>query len=322
MYWDIGKLLTYNRLFNFVVGARGCGKTYAFKRWAIKDFLKSGNQFVYIRRYRSEFEGIKNFFDDICKEFNEHEFEVEGDCFLIDKKIAGYSIPLSTAYKQKSTPYPNVNKICFDEFIISGNNHYLKNECVQFFELYSTIARTRDVRAIFLSNAMSIYNPYFVYFDIELDKKGFYKFGKEILVEYIESEEFKNFVMDTKFYTLLEHSEYMSYALDNDFAFDKSYFISKKTGTCRHVFNILIDGKTIGVWNDPKTTLSYLSWDYDKSCDINFCVFDADHNPNSKLLDKGNMIKTYLIPHYKRGGVRFESDLLKSYFNMILKAAG
>lgn len=38
MYYEIGKALSYNCLFNFIVGMRGVGKTYAFKRWAIQDF--------------------------------------------------------------------------------------------------------------------------------------------------------------------------------------------------------------------------------------------------------------------------------------------
>ena len=44
MWYDISKTLSYNALFNFVIGARGVGKTYAFKRWAIKDFLKNKKQ--------------------------------------------------------------------------------------------------------------------------------------------------------------------------------------------------------------------------------------------------------------------------------------
>ena len=39
MYWDINNSLSYNRLFNFIVGARGVGKTYGAKRWAINSFM-------------------------------------------------------------------------------------------------------------------------------------------------------------------------------------------------------------------------------------------------------------------------------------------
>ena len=43
MYYSRNDLLSYNALFNFVVGERGTGKTYQFKDWCINDFyfLKS-----------------------------------------------------------------------------------------------------------------------------------------------------------------------------------------------------------------------------------------------------------------------------------------
>lgn len=54
MYWDINKSLSYNALFNFIIGARGVGKSYGAKKLAIQNFLKKGKQFVYVRRYKEE----------------------------------------------------------------------------------------------------------------------------------------------------------------------------------------------------------------------------------------------------------------------------
>lgn len=48
MYYDINKTLSYNTLFNFVVGPRGAGKTYDGKKRAISNFLKrESNLFIY-----------------------------------------------------------------------------------------------------------------------------------------------------------------------------------------------------------------------------------------------------------------------------------
>ena len=71
MYWDISRPLSYNCLFNFILGARGVGKSYGAKRWAIRDFLKTGKQFVYVRRYKEELKKIDKFFDDVSHEFEE-----------------------------------------------------------------------------------------------------------------------------------------------------------------------------------------------------------------------------------------------------------
>ena len=53
-YYDYGPVLSRNALFSFVVGGRGLGKTYGFKHWAIRDWIRSGSEFVYLRRYKSE----------------------------------------------------------------------------------------------------------------------------------------------------------------------------------------------------------------------------------------------------------------------------
>ena len=53
-WWDINKILSYNKLLNFVVGLRGGGKTYGSKKKVIQNFIRKHKQFVYIRRYKSE----------------------------------------------------------------------------------------------------------------------------------------------------------------------------------------------------------------------------------------------------------------------------
>ena len=54
IYYDISDTLTHNALYNFIIGERGCGKTYSSKKFAIRRFLKTGEQFIYLRRYKSE----------------------------------------------------------------------------------------------------------------------------------------------------------------------------------------------------------------------------------------------------------------------------
>ena len=40
MYWDINRPASYDCLFNFILGARGVGKSYGTKDAAIKDYIK------------------------------------------------------------------------------------------------------------------------------------------------------------------------------------------------------------------------------------------------------------------------------------------
>ena len=62
-YYNPGKMLSYNRFLNCVIGARGIGKSYSMKEHVIKQFLKPDpnkkgeileQQFIYLRRYKPE----------------------------------------------------------------------------------------------------------------------------------------------------------------------------------------------------------------------------------------------------------------------------
>ena len=53
MYWDISRALERGCLFNFIVGARGGGKTYGTKQLGIDNFLRDGSQWAYVRRYKA-----------------------------------------------------------------------------------------------------------------------------------------------------------------------------------------------------------------------------------------------------------------------------
>ena len=88
-YWDINHTLTYNYLINIIVGNRGGGKTYGFKRFAIDNFIKKKEQFGYIRRFKEDLKkSLPTFFNDIKKEYPDYEFKVEGEKFYIRLKTS------------------------------------------------------------------------------------------------------------------------------------------------------------------------------------------------------------------------------------------
>ena len=114
IYYDIGRLLSYGELYKIAVGQRGNGKTFQAKLQGVKKFLKTGYQFMYVRRYKTEHKNIKKFFDDVIIENNKRiakgktpffpkdtKFEVVGSwkdgsgVFKINDKVAGYWVTLS-----------------------------------------------------------------------------------------------------------------------------------------------------------------------------------------------------------------------------------
>ena len=59
MFWSSQAAKSRNCLFNFILGARGVGKTFCKKEDVINAYLKSGEEFVYMRRYKEELKEFK-----------------------------------------------------------------------------------------------------------------------------------------------------------------------------------------------------------------------------------------------------------------------
>lgn len=316
LYYNPNDLLSYNRILNFLIGARGIGKSYAFKKHPINRFLKYGEQFIYVRRFKTELRKVSNYFDDIKEEFENVKFEVKGRQFFINDKLAGWSIPLSTWQSEKSNAYPNVTTIIFDEFIREKDNSgYLPNEVEALLNLMDTVFRDRDnVRCICLSNAVTVVNPYFVYFSLTPDIEKRFNAYKDIVIEIPDSREFSNMRRKTRFGSLIDGTSYGDMSLDNKFTNDSNVFIEKRSKGSKYVFSVIYSGMTIGVWVDVEVGLMYMSNDHDPSSKHVFALMTNDLKENVMLLTgwKKNYHLMKLVNSFKRGVLRFDNQVLRT----------
>lgn len=333
IYYDISNTLTYNALYNFIVGERGCGKTYSSKKFAIRRYLKTGEQFIYLRRYKSELvESVGNekdakFFKKIKQEFPDHKFKVSGETLYCDDKICGYALSLSTSLILKSAEFDKVKTIIFDEFIIDGGGtyHYFRNEVEHFLDFYESIARMRDdVRVIFLANAISITNPYFTYFNITLPygNKNIKTFKDGLmLIEYIKNLKYREAKKKSKFGRIIAGTKYSEYAIDNKFLRDNKAFVKKKAPNSKFFFIIVYDNKYYGVWRDFENGAIYISEDYDPKCPIIFAFKAEDHDDGTiytKFSNNGFLCS--IVNTYRLGSLYFENQQIKNIFSeLILK---
>lgn len=239
-HYDGGQAISYNALFSFIIGGRSIGKTYYFKRKCVKDFINKKRQFIYLRRYKEELQKtIKTFFNDIAWEFPGHSFDIKSNKFYIDGEVAGYYFPLSTSHILKSMSFPDVFTIIFDEFIIDKSAyHYLPKEVNAFLNFYDTISRDRDIKVYFLANAITMTNPYFLYFNIGLPKKPPFELSHNgnILLEYVSSAKFAENRRRTRFGQLTQDTEYGDFSFNNKFLLDNYDFIERKTNKCNFYF--------------------------------------------------------------------------------------
>lgn len=339
-YFDYDKVLGYGATFNFLITSRGLGKTYGAIKMAVKDYLKNGHEFIYLRRYKTEINSAsKRLFDaiNLNKEFAGFTLWSEGNKFFIqkvkgddedekpEKKVIGYAIPLSTANILKSTNFANVRTIIYDEFLLGpGVFHYLPNEVESFLDFYETTARMRDVRVFFLGNAITQSNPYFTYFRLTLPYNSNFKTFKNglILVNYATNEDYIAAKKSTKFGQIIADTHYSDYAIDNDWLSDDEAFIEKKVGYCKNISTVKVNGKMYGVWRSSENKRYYISEDYDP---CNICVISldkADHDEETILMNaRNNPFFKFVIENFRVGNVRFETINVKNEFLTIINKA-
>lgn len=221
-YYDITKLLATNSHYNMVFSERSNGKSYQALLHGLKKYIKNGEQIGIIRRWKEDFRGKRSqqMWDNLVynekgenkvKELTKGKYDniiYKSGCWYlayfdpdIDKYIPastpiGYAFALSDLEHDKSTSYPKITTIFFDEFMSIGNV-YLPNEFILFMNACSTIIRGRNnVTIIMAANTISKYCPYFEEMGIthvRQMKKGdidIYKYGDsglQVAVEYADT---------------------------------------------------------------------------------------------------------------------------------------
>lgn len=213
-YYSLAKILSKNADYNMIFGERSNGKTYAALAYGIENFLKTGKQMAYIRRWKEDLRGKRaeslfanhtanGFIEKVTNgKFNE-VFHIGNKWFLSyydaekGKRIPDdtpfcYGFCLSEQEHEKSSSYPNVTTIVFDEFLT--RRYYLPDEFMLFMNLLSTIIRQRDdVKVFMLGNTVNRYCPYFIEMGLkqvpvmEQGAIDIYKFGENgatVAVEY------------------------------------------------------------------------------------------------------------------------------------------
>lgn len=321
MWYDKSALLSHNKILNMVLSNRGGGKTFNMTRWAIDDFLKKKAQCVWVRRYQTEVdEVIKNgkFFDAVREYYPNVELKIDGNIGYINGEVAIYFIALSTSRQLKSNNYPFVNKIVYDEFIIDkGRVTYLKNEVEVFLDLYETIARTRDnVRAVLLANAITIVNPYFLFFNVKPNANKRFTVKGQICIELFTDSEFIDAKKRSRFGQLVNGTRYADYAIDNEWLLDNDMFVEKKTARAEFMLGMKYNGIMYGFWVDYRAGLIFVNRQYDPSSYALYCLQKDDHEANLLLIKSmtDSKLVQRVIFAFRNGLLRFEDMSVKNQF--------
>lgn len=259
IYYNLTKIKTYNRLYSFIVGTRGVGKTYALTTECIKIGLKyKCCSFVWIRRRINNIEEIKQkWWIDVEKDFPEWQFyNIKNDVYAKNIEteesfIIGCFGAISDAVNFKSSPKPYVKIVVFDEFMAEDcGSSYLNNEVNIFLNMLDSIIRLRDVKVYLLGNAVSVLNPYFDWLGItEDDLDNNFSKGKTWALENADYEEFKEVRRNSAFGKSIEGTKYGSYSIDNKFLLDdRSDVMECPKGNKEMMYNLRLHDKLIAVY--------------------------------------------------------------------------
>lgn len=213
-YYTLKEIKKRKAQYNVIIGERSNGKTFAVQEEGVINYALTGKQMAIIRRYdtdftgkrgREMFAGIVN--EGIVKKATKGEWtgiSYWSSCWYfskwdndLNKEVRSsdpfcYGFALNTQEHDKSTSYPRVTTVLFDEFLTRGV--YLNDEFILFTNVLSTIIRLRDDVTIYMcANTVNKYAPYFAEMGLvniqkmEQDTIDVYTYGSsdlKVAVEY------------------------------------------------------------------------------------------------------------------------------------------
>lgn len=325
-FYDPSFILSKKTAWNFTLGNRNAGKSFGYKNYLLKDYFKNKDtsrhcKFAILHR---KVEDVKltspGFFDDVLEiKYPEVTITFKAASngfgrFYIDKEVIGYSLCIKNyvTYK-KMAELQSVRNILFDEFL-SEKNDYVDGEVDMIRNIYNTIARgggefiRNDVRMFFISNTVSMVNPYFSAFP-EIKKR--FKFNtkricaENFTFEIIVNENAMKALEESEFGKSIQGTAYASYALNNQFFLDNYNFVEKVGGQKDYSFTFVLAGKEFAVYQCMSKGIVYISKSVDNT--HKKIVFDTeDHDVNMLMLQRNELLIKNLSRLFQHGAVRFE----------------
>lgn len=179
-FYSLTNILEKNAQYNMVFGERSNGKTYSVLSYALNKYVEKGEQLAILRRFSDDFTGKRGLtmYANLVEngeirratrgEWTDIYYygsrwylcRYEDDKRIINDVPIAYGFSLSAMEHDKSTSYPKITTIFFDEFLT--RSFYLNDEFVIFMNVISTIIRHRtNVKIFMMGNTVNKYCPYF-----------------------------------------------------------------------------------------------------------------------------------------------------------------
>jgi len=342
-FYNPNKILSYGKVLNFTIGSRSIGKSTGWALFFLLEWLNKGHQFIYVRRTQDEtqltapsyFDNAVNILQDAG--YDIQEFYYKGGEYFLNGERVGFAIPLSLQQKYKSSNYSKVWWILYDEFMVMpGGSRYLGGAANASYEveamtsLFQTVDRgvgrafRNECRIIFVGNAGTFFNPFFINYGIDRLLRPDTKYlspKKEIYVleSTTETEATKDIKNSNGYKMSTEKTK--AYAYDNQYAdITGDQFIEKAPdGYHNMLCNFAYDGQIYGIYSYPESGYLYMNH---KEClgKPTLALTTADHRPNYLMIKTwhGHPITQLVKQMYDVGSIRFSDHKCKMVIDFYL----
>ena len=328
MYYDGTKLLSLKDIngaepdLYLCTTNRTAGKTTYFSRLLVNRFVKRGEKFGLIYRFKYELDDIPNkFFKDINSLFfpdleMKSQVRAKGiyhELFL-NNIACGYALSLNCAdtLKKYSHIFSDISSMFMDEFQ-SETGHYCPNEIEKFISLHTSVARGqgkmyRRVPVYMCGNPVTLLNPYYVALGIssKLQKNTHFLRGDGFVLEQGYSANAEKAQRESAFNRAFSENNYTAYTAQGVYLNDNYAFVEKISGIGKYIATIKYNGKSYAIREFQKQGIIYCDNRADESFPFRLAVTTEDHNINYVMLQNNMLFIERMRYFFERGCFRFK----------------
>lgn len=252
MYLDNRHIMSFGYPFNLIIGANGCGKTYASKKLIFKKAIYENKKFIWLRTSEAMIDELKSnegrgFFVDLEPSFRKLEGKIKGDTIYINGQYVGYLMSVSTFFNKKGRSFNDIDYIVYDEFIDELVQKRLKNKTLAFIKALEAIVRLKkDVKIIMNANALDKGDEILQLFNFKIKDYGYY-INKELgaILWYVKDDE----VYHEQHKQSLGGRLMPSYVLDNKFNDREYQYFSVLPSNAKYLMTLEGENGKMGVYN-------------------------------------------------------------------------
>ena len=316
-WYDYRAIKSRNALWSIVSGPRSIGKTFGAKVDNIERAIRTGSQFMWVRRTIIELTPAKaGFFDSITDRYPGFEFRVDGNAGQVRmdagvwRTIVRFAA-LSTASQMKGTEFPEVDTIVYDECFAEPGMRYLPDEVDRLRQLWITVNRNRTARGraktrvYLLGNAVELDNPYFLEwrFDASREWQKGHDTNGDVILHLVDADKYERRVGESIYGKVLGTAQ-IDYAAGDYFRPDGGYVVDNRPGDSRPFATLVTLDGTFGLWEAVDWRTMYVTVGPLADPTTPVVAFEPlAVRPGVVLADAQHFIRKEARRHYRRGSL-------------------